>query len=317
MSLVHSKPDSPENNPGSENPGSNSPPDGDGRNSARKRLAQMFLLTTTFMVVELVGGLYSGSLALLADAGHMLTDSMALGLSYFAIWLSGRETSLKRTYGFRRAEILAAFLNALLLILLAFLIIKEALERLYEPRPVMEGILLLVALAGLGVNVLGYILLHRQARTNINIRSALWHILGDMLGSIGTIIAAVVIYFTGWMAIDPLIGVGIAVLIGVGSGRILYDSTNLLLDSVPRDIDSQAVRDFIHSHPEVAQICDLHIWAVSASEAMLTAHLVVGEGIDRDLFLHELLEELRSRFGLAHLTVQLESNPLDSCNPAW
>ncbi len=285
--------------------------------SPRRRLALMFLLTTSFMVVEAVGGVVSGSLALLADAGHMLTDSMAIALSYTAMWLAGREASFTRTYGFRRAEILAAFVNSLVLVLLALWIVKEAVERLYAPRPVLDQVLLAVALAGLAVNLLGYGLLHRHAKSNVNIRSALWHILGDLLGSLGTIAAALVIRFTGWTGIDPVIGLGIALLIGVGSGRILYDTTNLLLDSVPRDIDSLAVRRFLDSQPDVAKICDLHIWAVSASETMLTTHLVVKEGIDRDKLLHSLLGELHRRFGLAHMTVQLESFTMESCDSAW
>jgi cobalt-zinc-cadmium efflux system protein len=275
------------------------------------------VLVATFMVVEVVGGLVSGSLALLADAGHMLTDALALALSYAAVWLAGRETSHTRTYGFRRAELLAAFVNALLLMLLAIWIVVAALERLNQPRPVLTGVLLWVALGGLAVNLAAWALLHSHARTHIGVRSALWHVMGDVLGSVGAIVAALVIRFTGWTAIDPLIGIGIAMLIGLGSARILYDSTHLLLDSVPRGIDSMAVREFLSACSNVTQICDLHIWAVSSTETMLTAHLVVSDDTDRDLFLHGLLEELKSRFGLAHMTVQLESTPMDSCEPGW
>jgi cobalt-zinc-cadmium efflux system protein len=269
------------------------------------------------MVVEAVGGVVSGSLALLADAGHMLTDALALGLSYTAVWLASKETSPNRTYGFRRAELLAAFVNALLLMLLAIWIVVEALERLNEPRPILTGVLLWVAVVGLGVNIAAWAILHREAKSHITVRSAMWHVMGDMLGSVGAICAALVIQFTGWMAIDPLIGIGIAVLIGISSTRILYESTNLLLDSVPRDIDSDEVRGFLSTYPNVTQICDLHIWGISSSETMLTAHLVVSEGIDRDPYLHTLLEELKKRFGLAHMTVQLENTPMESCEPEW
>ena len=269
------------------------------------------------MVVEAVGGVLSGSLALLADAGHMLTDSMAIALSYFALWLTGRKTSPQRTYGFRRAEILAAFVNALGLVLLALWIVAEAVERLSTPHPVDAGILLWVALAGLAVNLVAYRLLHLSARTNLNIRAALWHIIGDVLGSIGVIVAALVIWFTGWTPIDAFISIGIAVLIGIGGGRILYDATNLLLDSVPRAVDPERVSDFLAAFAEVREICDLHIWGINSSETMLTAHLVVSEGIDRDAFLHSLLGALKERFGLVHMTVQLESTPLDSCEPNW
>jgi cobalt-zinc-cadmium efflux system protein len=285
--------------------------------SPRRRLALTFALVSIFMVVEAVGGIISGSLALLADAGHMLTDAGALALSYFAIWLAGREASLQRTYGFRRAEILAAFVNAVGLVLLAIWILVEAVERLNAPRPVASGIMLTVAAAGLAVNVVGWWLLHPHAKDNLTIRSALWHIMGDLLGSAGAIAAALVIRFTGWTAIDPLIGIAIAVLIGVGGARILHDSTHLLLDSVPRHIDSLEVRRFLDGYPEVSQICDLHIWGISSTETMLTAHLVVEETVDRDAFLHTLSDELKARFALAHMTLQLEGAPGASCEPEW
>lgn len=289
----------------------------DPRSSPRRKLGLTFLLIVSFMVVEAVGGVVSGSLALLADAGHMLTDALALGLSYTAVWLASKETSPNRTYGFRRAELLAAFVNALLLMLLAIWIVVEALERLKEPRPILVGVLLWVAVAGLGVNIIAWAILHRDAKSHLTVRSAMWHVMGDMLGSAGAICAALVIQFTGWMAIDSFIGIGIAMLIGISSTRILYESTNLLLDSVPRDIDSDEVRGFLSTYPSVTQICDLHIWGISSSETMLTAHLVVSEGIDRDPFLHSLLDELKKRFGLAHMTVQLENTPMDSCEAEW
>ncbi len=285
--------------------------------SPGRRLALTFALIVTFMAVEAVGGVISGSLALLADAGHMLTDALAIALSFLAVLLSARETSSRRTYGFRRAEVLAAFVNALALVLLALWIVVEAVERLNAPRPVLDVVLLWVALGGLGVNLAAWGLLRRHAASSLNIRSALWHVMGDMLGSAGAVCAALVIRFTGWTGIDPLIGIGVAVLIGVGGARILYDSTNLLLDSVPRDVDSLAVREFLGAYPGVAEICDLHIWGINSSETMLTAHLVVAEGTERDPFLHGLLEELKTRFGLAHMTVQLESAPLASCEPEW
>ncbi len=283
----------------------------------QRRLALVFTITTAFMVVEVFGGVISGSLALLADAGHMLTDSLAIALSYFALWLSGREVSHKHTFGFRRAEILAAFINALGLVVLAGWIVKEAVARIAEPRPVMDEVLLGVAIAGLIINLLGIFALRRHAHGNLNIRAALWHIIGDLLGSTGVIAAALVIRFTGWTTVDPLISIGIAVLIGAGGLRILYDSANILLDSVPKKMDSRAVTHYLASYPNVSQICDLHIWGVSSTEAMLTAHLVVGEHVNFDKFLRPLLAELRSRFGLAHMTIQLEHNPQESCPSEW
>jgi cobalt-zinc-cadmium efflux system protein len=283
----------------------------------RTRLRWVFLLTASFMAVEAVGGWISGSLALLADAGHMLSDTLAIGLSLLAARLAARAASARHTFGFRRAEILAAFLNAMGLIAVAAWIVTEALARLAEPRPVMSEVLLGVALGGLAVNVFGLWLLRSGRQQNLNIRAAVWHIAGDLLGSLGAIAAALVIRFTGWLAADPLISLGIALLIAAGALRILYDSANILLDSVPGELDSNEVTRYLSSYSGVSRICDLHIWGVSSTEAVLTAHLIVPRELDRDLFLSGLLRELKSRFGLAHMTIQLENNPQESCSPDW
>ena len=283
----------------------------------QRRLWIVFALTLGFMVVEALGGVVSGSLALLADAGHMLSDATALLLTLFALWLARRQTSQRHTYGYRRAEFLAAFVNSMGLVALAVWIVVEALERIGNPRPVLGGVMLWVALAGLAVNVVGALMLRRHAADNLNLKSALWHILGDGVGSLGAVVAALVIQTTGWTPIDPLLSIGIALLIGLGGGRILYDSATLLMDRVPAEIDAAAVGRFLVACPEVRQVCDLHIWSVSSSETMLTAHLVVGPEVERDAFLRGLLPELQARFGLAHMTVQLESEPLASCPEAW
>ncbi|HKJ00474.1 MAG TPA: cation diffusion facilitator family transporter [bacterium] len=274
-------------------------------------------LTLTFMLVEAAGGILSGSLALLADAGHMLSDTTAIGLSLFALWLGGRETSRRHTFGFRRAEFLAAFVNSMGLVVLAVWIVVEAIQRIGSPRAVLGGVMFWVALAGLLVNVAGLLILHGHAEGNLNVKSALWHIMGDLLGSLGAVGAAIVIQFTGWTPIDPILSIGIALLIGLGGGRILYDSASLLMDKVPSEIDTEAVRQFLADYPEVEQICDLHIWSVSSNETMLTAHVVVGAQVERDRFLRGLLAELQARFNLAHMTVQIESEPQASCPDAW
>jgi len=288
-----------------------------GAGAAGRRLRLVFVLTAAFAGVEALGGWASGSLALLADAGHMLSDTLAIGLSWGAVWLAARQASATHTFGFRRAEILGAFLNAMGLVAVAVWIVIEALERLGEPRAIDDALLLLVALAGLLVNVVALLLLRRHARRNMTIRAALWHVGGDLLGSLGTVAAALVVRFTGWTGIDPLVGLLIALLIGAGALRILYDSANFLLDSVPKELDSGAVSAYLRSYPDVSRICDLHIWGVSSTEAVLTAHLIVREEVNRDSFLAQLVRELRSRFGLAHLTIQLENNPQESCSPDW
>jgi cobalt-zinc-cadmium efflux system protein len=292
-------------------------PDPAPRGVQQRRLALILALTAGFAVVEAAGGVLSGSLALLADAGHMVTDASALALSLAAVWLTGRRTSAQRTYGFRRAELLAAFLNALTLVGLAVWIVIEAVERIRTPAPVLAGMMFWVALVGLGVNVIGIVALQGLAHSNLNMRAALWHVAGDLFGSLATLAAAGVIRFTGWTAVDPVLSLVIAALIGIGGGKILFDSANLLLDSVPNRIDSGAVRGLLRGIPEVREICDLHIWGISSAETMLTAHLVVDPAADRDQLLHRILETLESRFHLAHMTVQLESNPQQSCRPEW
>lgn len=292
-------------------------PKGGGARQQQKRLATVLSLTLGFMVVEAIGGVLSGSLALVADAGHMLTDSAAMLLSYLAIWLAGKEVTKRHTFGFRRAEFLAAFLNAIGLILLAIWIIFEAIDRIGSPGEIRWGLMLWVAMGGLLVNVLGIYLLHEHARDNLNLRSAMWHIAGDLLGSLGALVAALIIYLTGWMAIDPIVSIFIAGLIGAGGARILLDSAGLLMDKVPAEVDSSEISRFLETFPQVERICDLHIWGVSSTETMLTAHLVITPQINRDDFLHHLLQKLHDRFKLAHVTVQLESEPHASCPREW
>lgn len=292
-------------------------PDPAPRGVQQRRLTLILALTAGVAVVEAAGGWLSGSLALMADAGHMVTDGSALAVSLAAVWLTGRRTSDHRTYGFRRAELLAAFINALALVALAVWIVVEAVDRFKSPTPIREGVMFWVALAGLAVNVAGMAALRGLARSSLNIRAALWHVTGDLFGSIATLGAAGLIAFTGWTPVDPALSLAIAALIGVGGGKILLDSANLLLDSVPRQIDGAAVRGVLRDIPEVREICDLHIWGISSAETMLTAHVVVDPAADRDALLHRILETLESRFNLAHMTVQLESAPQHSCRPEW
>lgn len=287
------------------------------KQSQKRRLEFMLALTGLFMLVEVAGGYFSGSLALMADAVHMFADSFSILLTYLALWLSTRAVSANRTYGFRRAELLAAFINALALLLLALWIVVEAIERMGEPRPVQAGILLAVAGVGLLVNVIGIFVLLRPARENMAVRATLWHVTGDLLGSLGALIAGAIILVTGWLAIDALISIGIAILVAASGVRIMFDSANLLLDSVPREIDSGAVSRFLISDPNVRDICDLHIWGVSSNESMLTAHLVVEKELDRDNYLAQVTRALKAKFNLAHMTLQLETSPQETCHDEW
>ncbi|MDH4225565.1 MAG: cation diffusion facilitator family transporter [Deltaproteobacteria bacterium] len=284
---------------------------------SRKRLAMVLLLTLGFMGVEAAAGWWSGSLALVADAGHMLSDSLAMGLSLGAMWLADRPVSVTRTYGYRRAEILAAFVNALGLTLLAGWIVWEALERLGQPRPVVDRVMLGVALAGLGVNGAALWLLRPVSRHSLNMRAVIWHVMGDALGSLGVLGAWAVIHFTGWAGADPLAGVLIALLIGANGLKILADSTHILLDSAPKTLDMDQVNRFLTGYPQVKQVCDLHIWAINSQDVVMTAHLVVEEHVDRDGFLNTLLTDLHTTFQLDHMTIQLEKTSQQTCHNPW
>lgn len=288
-----------------------------GRRSTRIRLAGVLGLTVVFMVIEAVGGWISGSLALMADAGHMLSDAAALGIALFAAWLGDRETSRRHTFGFRRAEFLAAWINSLGLVALAVWIVFEAVRRLDAPHPILGGVMLWVAAAGLVVNALAIYLLHGHGAADLNIRSAIWHVAGDLLGSAGALGAALVIQFTGWVPIDALLSMAIAGLIGVAGTRILFDSATLLLDRVPAAIDAGEVQRFLAADADVEEVCDLHIWGISSRETLLTAHLVVSPDSDRDEVLRRLLDALNNRYRLAHITLQLESEPHASCREVW
>jgi cobalt-zinc-cadmium efflux system protein len=287
------------------------------REGQQRRLRIVLLIALLFSGIEALGGWYSGSLALLADAGHMIADSGALALSSLSVWLAGREASSTRTYGFRRAELLAAVINACLLVAASGWIVFEALERFSQPHAIQSGIMLWIAIIGLAANICALAVLHGPARENLSIKAAAWHIAADLMGSIGVVLAALILRWTGWLQADATVSLIIAVVIGVSGGKILLDSVNLLLDSVPKQIDTHAVRHYMAGLPEVRQICDLHIWAVSSSETLLTAHLVVDPEIDRDSFQRNLLRALHDQFHLAHMTIQLESNTQDTCPPGW
>ena len=273
-------------------------------------------LTLTYAGVEAAIGWWAGSLALVADAGHMVNDAGALALAAAAAWVAKRPPSRLHSYGFGRAEFVAALVNSLGLLVLVAWIAVSAVQRLQDPQPVMGEAVSVTAALGLLINILVAWLLSRGER-NLNTRAALLHVAGDLLGSVAALIAGVVITFTGWTPIDPLLSVGIALLIALGAARILYDSATLLMDRVPSEIDAGAVGRFLAEYPDVRQICDLHIWSISSNETLLTAHLVVGAEVERDRFLRVLLARLKERFGLAHMTVQIESTPQESCPQTW
>ncbi|MGI9076033.1 MAG: cation diffusion facilitator family transporter, partial [Gemmatimonadaceae bacterium] len=225
-----------------------------------RRLRIALVLTTVFLVAEVVGGIVSNSLALLADAGHMLTDVAALGLSLFVAWFGRRPETPKRTYGYLRLEILAAFVNGATLLLLSAWIIWEAFSRLRDPEPIATGIMLIVASGGLLINVASALILHPSRGTSLNVRGAYLHVLGDLLGSVGTVVAALLVRYTGWYAADPMASIFVTVVVMRSAWGLVRESVDILLESTPAHISAGAVRAQIEAIPGIESVHDLHVW---------------------------------------------------------
>lgn len=276
------------------------------RDVSRRGLRIVLLITAVFMVAEIVGGLLSNSLALLADAAHMFTDVGALGLSLFALWFAQRPATSEKTYGYLRLEILAALVNGATLIVVALFIFREAWERFQTPTEIRSGLMLAVALAGLAVNIVAAWILHRDAGHSLNVRGAYLHVLGDLLGSVGAISAAVVIMFTGWTPADALISVLVGILVLASSWKLVRESVDVLLEAVPSHIDLRSVRDTIDAIPGVDEVHDLHVWTVTSGFLAMSGHAVVRDPHEHQGVLEEIHHRLRDRFGIQHITVQLE-----------
>jgi cobalt-zinc-cadmium efflux system protein len=270
-------------------------------------------LTSTLMIVEVVGGVISGSLALLADAGHMLTDSLALGVAYLSLVLSSKPADARRTYGYRRLEILGAMFNGMALMGVGGSIVYEAVQRWVHPTEIDVRTMAAVAAVGLLVNVGGLTILSGE-RGNISVRGAFLHVLGDTLGSAGVLLGGGVIALTGWSRADVVVSLGIALLIVVSSLGLLREVFDVLLESAPRHIDTEAVRQSICDVPGVDGVHDLHIWSITSGLPALSAHVVV---LDRNHESHAILsavgERLRTLFGIDHTTLQIERQPNDPC----
>lgn len=277
--------------------------------SNMRRVLIALLLTGTFMVVEVIGGILSGSLALLADAGHMLTDTMALALAAVAFQVSKRPADVKRTYGYQRFQILAAFVNGLTLILIVGWILFEAVQRLRQPAEIMGQTMLLVAGVGLIVNIIAFAVLHGGDRENLNIRGAAMHVVGDILGSVAAIIAACVIIYTGWTPIDPILSVVVALLILRSAWALVRRSAHVLLEGAPDslDIDSMQAK-LIAEVPTVASIHHVHVWGLTPQELMLTMHvrLKTEPGNPTDCIRH-IKDVLREQYGIGHSTIEIET----------
>jgi cobalt-zinc-cadmium efflux system protein len=268
-------------------------------------------LTCVVLVVELVGGLVSHSLALLSDAGHVLTDVFALGLAWFAVAQASRPADSRRSYGYHRVSILAALVNSVTLIVIVLAIAYEAVRRLAHPEPVQGAVVIVAALAGIAINTFVAFGL-RGGSHSLNVRAAMLHVVGDIGASVGVVIAGVVILLTGWLYIDPLLSLGIAVLIAFGAWRIVRETVNLLMEGTPAEIDLTAVTEEIGRTELVTSIHDLHVWALSSEETALSCHVVVGDCAlgDAEHVVRDLESRLCGKFAIGHTTIQVES-----CHP--
>ncbi len=283
----------------------------EGVNRGGTRLQLALGLTLVILVVELAGGLLSHSLALLSDAGHVLTDVFALGLAWFAIEQSKRPADQRRSYGYQRVGILAALLNAVALIVIVLAIGFEAVRRLMAPEPVQGGTVIATALVAIAINV--FVLLTLRAEVNnLNLRAALLHVTGDVAASAGVVIAGGVILLTGWLYIDPLLSLAIAALIAYGAWGIVRETVNLLMEGTPPDINMAAVSSEISGTDLVTGVHDLHVWALSSEDVALSCHIVIADTSlgDAEHVVRDLEGRLCSQFAIGHTTIQVES-----CHP--
>ena len=276
------------------------------RGESRRALTVVLALTLTVTAAEVVGGLLTGSLALLADAGHMISDNLSLGLALFAVWLAGRPETPEKSFGYKRAEILAALANGVTLVAISIWIFIEAYSRLQEPPEILGGPMLAIAALGLLVNAAGAMVLSRSGGENLNTQGALRHVVADVLGSIGVIAAALIIILTGWRYADPLVSVVIGALILASSWSLLRDSTNILLEATPRDINAEEVGRKMAGAAGVAEVHDLHIWTITSGFPALSAHVLVGQNEDCHARRRDLEELLAREYGISHTTLQVD-----------
>lgn len=288
------------------------------QSSNSKKLFLAFSVTAGFMVVEALGGIVSGSLALLADAGHMLTDAGALLFALLAVRFARRQPNARHTFGWLRLTTLAAFANALALVAITILIVREAVVRFYDPQPVAGLTMMVIALAGLLANILAFWILHQgDEEKNLNVRAAALHVLGDLLGSVGAIVAAIIILWTGWTPIDPILSVLVSCLVLKSAWRLLKESLNELLEGAPGALDVDVLKhDLRRAIGEVRDVHHVHVWMVG-EKVLMTLHVWVIPPPDHDALLARIQRFLAHHYQIEHVTIQMEYQPCDrpDCNP--
>jgi cobalt-zinc-cadmium efflux system protein len=272
-----------------------------------QRIGYAALLTGLFMLAEVAGGIISGSLALIADAGHMLTDFGALTLAYFGFRLARRPADWRRTFGFDRFQVLIAFVNGLALFAIAIWITVEAIERLRTMPPVEGGLMAVIAGLGLLVNIGCFSLLQGADRSNLNVRSAAIHVLGDMLGSVAALAAGVIIYLTGWVPIDPILSVLVSLIILKSGWQVVSESAHILLEGAPHELDTRRIGPDLASNVKgVKSVHHVHVWSITQERRMVTLHACIGERANPDTVVRSVKSRLKEKFGLDHATVEIE-----------
>ncbi len=277
------------------------------KQSPSNRILLVLFLTAGYMVAEAFGGYFSNSLSLMADAGHMLADVAALLISLGAFYISSRPPDSKATFGYHRAEVIAALFNGLALLVVSFFIIKEAIVRFFKPEAVETSTMMLVALGGLFINLISLTLLHRDKSKNINIRGAWLHVLSDTLGSVGVLASGLLIRFFHWDLADSLASIIIASLISYSALHLIFDTLKVLMEHVPSHLNPKLISEEILSIPEALRIHDLHIWSISSGKDALSVHVVAQDGANYNRLLREVQQLLSLKFGIDHATVQIES----------
>jgi len=274
-----------------------------------RNLRIALVLTAALLVVEVIGGILSNSIALLADAGHMLTDVAALGLALFVAWFSRQPSSPQKTFGYLRWEILAALVNGATLLMISAWILWEAVIRLRAPEAVSGGLMLVVAVSGLVVNIIAARVLVKSSSHNLNARGAYLHVLGDLLASVGTVAAAIAIRYTGWLVADPIASILTTVLIMRGAWQLVRESVDILLESTPAHIPMPAVRGQLEAIPGIESVHDVHVWAVTPAVVAMSAHCIVREQGQHQHVLEHIHDAMRL-FGIEHVTIQLERDEM-------
>ncbi len=275
--------------------------------SSENRIAIAALVTGAFMTVEVIGGVIAGSLALIADAGHMLSDFASLALAWIGFRIARRPADTRRTYGFRRFSVLAAFVNGLTLFGICIWIVAEAIRRLQTSHEVLAGTMLWIAVAGLAANIVSFVVLHGADRENLNVRGALLHVLGDLLGSVAAIAAALIIMWTGWTAADPILSVLVALIILKSAWTLVKESGHILLEGAPSGVDVEKVGQDITAHvPGVLDVHHAHAWSLDGRNAMMTLHARIAEAAGGPAIVALIKARLRDTHGVSHATVEIE-----------